>query len=226
MGNKRWLVLWAAVGVLACLAGSAATAAARGVTYRNRGAYTWKVPEGVTRARFDLYGAEGGSGQTPVGNGSSGGLGAHVRAAFVTIPGQTYTIVVGGRGGDGAPAGPGPGGFPGGGSLGGPSGCRGGGGGGGGESDVRTGTASNAGLGTRLLIAGGGGGAGAASFAGAPPEGNGGDAGRTGRTAPASTVNAPIGWQLPAPTGGGGGTHIAGGPGGVFGDTTGGDGSR
>lgn len=102
---------------------------------------TWIVPEGVTRATFDVYGAAGGSSGP---GGPAGGLGAFVHAILAVTPGERLTVFVGGAAG---PAGVG--GWNGGGSSPGA-------GGGGGASDVRRGD----GLGARLLVAGGGGGGG------------------------------------------------------------------
>src|SRR6478609_3202293 len=57
---------------------------------------SWTVPAGVTSATFDLWGASGGSAAA----GLPGGQGGHVVATVPVTPGQTFTIMVGGRGGD------------------------------------------------------------------------------------------------------------------------------
>src|SRR5947207_6588908 len=61
---------------------------------------TWTVPAHVHAATFDLYGAQG---QTCAGCGASGadaagGKGAHLTASIAVTPGDTLTIVVGGKG--------------------------------------------------------------------------------------------------------------------------------
>lgn len=104
-------------------------------------AQSWTVPEGVSQATFDVFGAPGGR-----VNGF-GGFGGRVRATLTVTPGATYQILVGGERG-----------FNGGGAPGDTDPAAGAGGAaGGGASDVRTGAY---GLADRLLVAGGGGGAG------------------------------------------------------------------
>lgn len=106
----------------------------------------WTVPEGVTRATFDVYGAAGGSAIV----GPPGGRGGFAHAVVAVTPGERLTIVVGGT-----PQSHGAAGYNGG--AGSP-----GAGGGGGASDVRRGD----GPGDRLLVAGGGGGGGSDALAG------------------------------------------------------------
>ncbi len=101
-------------------------------------AQSWTVPDGVSQATFDVFGAQGRSVNDP------GGLGGRVRATLSVTPGDAYRILVGGTFG-----------FNGGGAPG--DGASGDGPAGGGASDVRTGAY---GLDDRLLVAGGGGGAG------------------------------------------------------------------
>jgi hypothetical protein len=69
------------------------------------------VPDGVTEITVDAYGAEGGAGGTcattsgfPVhcGTPGAGGLGAHVTSTVAVTPGESLTIVGGGKGGAGA----------------------------------------------------------------------------------------------------------------------------
>lgn len=133
------------------------------VTFDEPGVHSWTVPAGVSHVTIDAYGASGG--------GDDPGLGAHVRGTLRVERGRTYTVVVGGEGGDPDGRTAGAGGFGGGapGGTGGqgltlpgyehlfPSGP--GAGGGGGASDVRSGSADADGLETRLIVAGGGGGA-------------------------------------------------------------------
>jgi hypothetical protein len=199
--GKRWLVVSAVVVASAPLA-VASSAPARGVTFRNRGVYTWKVPKGVTRALLDVYGAQGGDAPGDSSPGS-GGLGAHVRASLTTRPGERMTLVVGGQGDSDFPNGTHGGGFPGNGSPGGVGGtCLDhDGGGGGGASDIRTGSGDNRGLRSRVLVAGGGGGGGSDGTSG-------GAGGRNGATAPSGEG---------PDSGGGGATHTAGGAGGTDG---------
>ncbi len=52
-------------------------------------AQTWIVPDGVTQATFDLYGAQGGGG--------NGGRGGRVTATLAVTPGAIYQIRVGGQ---------------------------------------------------------------------------------------------------------------------------------
>jgi hypothetical protein len=109
------------------------------------GTYTWTVPKGVRRVTFTVYGAEGGQ---------SGGLGGKAVATIYVLAGQTFEIVVGGKGSDTGT----------GGSNGGGDGATSGndvGGGGGGATDVRAGSCaatSTCPVGNRVLVAGGGGG--------------------------------------------------------------------
>ncbi|HSV37196.1 MAG TPA: glycine-rich protein [Nocardioidaceae bacterium] len=100
----------------------------------------WTVPDDVTSATFDLYGAAGG------GGGTIAGRGAHVTATLALSPGTTYDLNLGGVGSTEG------GGYNGGGRSAGDSY------GGGGATDLRP---AGAGLEARLLVAGGGGGAGA-----------------------------------------------------------------
>jgi hypothetical protein len=131
------------------------------VTFGYTGAaQQWTVPPGVTQATFDLYGAQGGSGYN-LGFAFPGGTGGRATATLPLTPGDTITIMVGGKGRDYdnspnsgfACSGRQPqGGFNGGADSG-DSDC---GQGGGGASDVRIGGTD---LAHRMLVAGGGGGA-------------------------------------------------------------------
>jgi hypothetical protein len=149
-------------------------------------AQQWTVPPGVHRAFFDVYGAQGGDAAGAFENDNiPGGKGGWATAAFPLTPGDTITIMVGGKGTDPASgafpcAGGQPtGGFNGGGESGDPD-C---GQGGGGASDVRIGGTD---LAHRVLIAGGGGGATANIFC----KGGGDGGGLTGGSA-ASNVFCP-----------------------------------
>src|SRR5919108_3200315 len=138
-------------------------------TFSTPGADTFTVPDDVTEASFDLFGAQGGSG---VPGFSDGGLGGRARAELALTPSASVTVVVGGMGGfDPAcyPQEP-----PAGGINGGAPGGRGascGNGGGGGASDVRIGGTD---LDHRVLVAGGGGGAANVNIGGNPANGGGG----------------------------------------------------
>jgi len=180
-----------AAGVALVGAGPAG-AAPTSVTFDYTGTnQTWVVPAGVTEITVDLSGAQGGDNAA---NGCSdfGGLGGRTVAVLPVTPGDTLTIVVGGRGGGSNDTGQGVGGFNGGGDAGVTALLNIYGAGGGGASDVRIGGSS---LADRVIIGGGGGGVGAACTG----AGNGGDGGGADGTAGVG--------------GGGGGTQSAGGAG-------------
>jgi Glycine rich protein len=170
-------------------------------TFDTPGTSTWTVPEGITQATFDVYGAQGGSSATsPLGT-RAGGLGGKASATIAVITGDTPQVNVGGKGGDGA------------GSAGGDGGSNGGGdggdgliaaGAGGGASDVRrdTDASGDFALAERIIVAGGGGGGG--GFAGGGGGAGGGLSGDPGGEV-ASNDHA---------VSGGGGTQDAGGAGG------------
>jgi hypothetical protein len=159
----------------------------------------WTVPEGVTQATFDVYGAQGGNEPSS----RVGGRGGKASATIAVTPGERLQVNVGGRGSDGVAGNSagGAGGFNGGaaGGSGFPSG-----GGGGGASDVRSGAF---GLANRIIVGGGGGGAGGGDCAscGAIGGSGGGVTGGGGETVFGSTSGG----------GGGGGTDSKGGDGGV-----------
>ena len=134
------------------------------------GSGTWTPPAVVTSAQVDVRGAGGGNGFFELG-----GTGGTSTATLAVSSSNTYTILVGGRGGDSSPVSPAPG-------VGGVNGGGGGGaeddifggGGGGGRSEIDLGT-------SRLVVAGGGGGAGAVnSSVGGGGGGTSGAAGATG----------------------------------------------
>jgi hypothetical protein len=133
-------------------------------TFATPGTYSWTVPTGITKIAFDVFGAAGGN----VSDGSTlmavGGGGGEAKGHFTVKPGQTFEIVVGGRGVGNAGTLGGPGGFNGGGFGG--DGSSLGGGGGGGGSDVRIGGSGNPCVSDkscsesdRIVVGGGGGGA-------------------------------------------------------------------
>jgi hypothetical protein len=130
------------------------------VTFGFTGAtQSWTVPVGVESATFTLNGAQGGQGGG-IGAHTAGGQGGTLVATLPVVAGDSYAVVVGGRGADALHLGAGgAGGFNGGADGGYGTVLIGngsaGGGGGGGATDVRYG---GSGLGDRLLVAGGGGG--------------------------------------------------------------------
>lgn len=134
----------AAVGGMAAAAvlGAVSAASADTVTFGPNSPaepfYPWTVPAKVCSATFDLYGAEGSSGN---------GGGARVTTTLAVEPGTPYYVVVGSWGVRGR------GGYNGGGGASGGNGVAAG-VGGGGATDVRTGPS----LAERILVAGGGGG--------------------------------------------------------------------
>jgi hypothetical protein len=121
-------------------------------------AQSWTVPEGITQATFDVFGAQGGN--EPLGKPGGGGGKAH--ATIDVTPGDTLQVNVGGAGTGGADDAGGAGGFNGG-APGGTAST--GAGGGGGASDIRfdTDDSGDFALAERIIVAGGGGGAGASN---------------------------------------------------------------
>ncbi|MFF3720764.1 Ig-like domain-containing protein [Streptomyces erythrochromogenes] len=145
-----------------CGAAGTFTASPPTCTYTAVGTDTFTVPEGVTSAVVDVFGAEGGSAAgfvtpNPPNDGAPGGLGGETRATLSVTAGQSLQLTVGGAGSNGSsrrgeyarPGGTGHGA--------GGGGSHGGGGSGGGATDVRVGAFGPA---DRVLVAGGGGGAG------------------------------------------------------------------
>src|SRR4051812_21145442 len=59
------------------------------------GAATWTVPAGITSATFDVFGAQGGAGNSGA---NAGGRGGGARVTLAVAPGTTYQINVGGSG--------------------------------------------------------------------------------------------------------------------------------
>ena len=192
-------------------------------TFDTPGTSTWTVPNGVTRATFDVFGAQGGKGgfdsSLTSGYGGQGGLGGEAKATFSNLqPASQLQVNVGGAGqaggyefGEG-----GQGGLNGGADSG--FGYSSSGGGGGGASDVRSDTdgSGDFALDERLIVAGGGGGGGGGLYCyveepvhssyillyapGYPGGSGGGTTGKPGE-----------GGYLGRPEGGGGGTVSAGG---------------
>jgi hypothetical protein len=118
-------------------------------SYVGTTAQTWTAPAGVTQATFDVFGAQGGS-----GNGQSGGDGGESKALLTVTSGTSFDVVVAGAGEPGGYPNPGSlGGFGGGGAGGAANGSFDYGAGGGGGSSVSAASGD-----TLLLVAGGGGG--------------------------------------------------------------------
>ena len=72
--------------------------------FNSQGTYTWTAPAGVTSVDVEAWGG-GGNGSTTSGGGitiggGGGGGGAYVRSTLTVVPGNTYTLVVGGSGED------------------------------------------------------------------------------------------------------------------------------
>ena len=147
---------------------------------------TFTVPAGITSINVTLSGAGGGGGN---GFAQTGGAGGYVSGTLAVTPGESLTLIVGGRGVTGSPP---SGGF-GGGGLGGQATYS---GGGGGRTAIQR-------AGADIVTAGGGGGAGQGNGAGFP-YGNGGAGGGTTGANGGVSANG----------GGGGGGQSSGGAGG------------
>src|SRR5215212_3298790 len=163
---------------------------------------TWTVPQGVTQATFEVFGASGGNGSPT----SLGGLGGKASATFSVTPGETLQVNVGGAGllgrnpdNEGSP----------GGYNGGGKGGAAGGGGGGGASDVREG---NFALADRIIGAGGGGGGGGGSIGQGGISSVGGSGGSSGDDGSDLFGSEGGGGASSAAGGSGGGGDIAGSP--------------
>jgi hypothetical protein len=148
------------VGLTAATTAHAAADMTSSRTFEYTGApQTFTVPFGVTAVEFDVSGASGGDAYLWSNALAYGGLGGRVTGVLAVTPGEVLTIVVGGRGANGADEstpGTGTGGYNGGGNGGAPGDSGGQGAGGGGGSDIRAG---GTGLGSRVVVAAGGGGA-------------------------------------------------------------------
>lgn len=85
--------------------------------YATPGSYTWEVPVGVYKIIVELWGGGGGTGgnggnyrlyttggyiSAVGGTGASGGKGGYNKVTLDVLPGQSYTVVVGGAGSTGA----------------------------------------------------------------------------------------------------------------------------
>jgi hypothetical protein len=174
----------------ALLAGSATSAPKPPTVFADLttpGVHSFTVPAKVKAITFDVFGAAGGravdDSTVPGTIIANGGAGGQARVTLVVVPGETFQIVVGGRGTNSSGATAGVGGFNGGGSgqVGGtftdPNVFYYGGAGGGGASDVRAGTCAvtlSCGLGDRVIVGGGGGGASGDAVGNAGPGGVGG----------------------------------------------------
>ena len=206
---RRGIPAGVTIAAVASLLGFASQAAASRqaiFTYTGSPQY-WTVPRGVTRATFDLYGAQGGTGTGDAHNAAvgAGGKGAHLQATlkhlhrFQLRSGRVFQINVGGVGADGQGSG----------SIASV---------GGGASDVRDGAFA---LADQLLVAGGGGGGGGGSFY--PGGGAGGDSGSAG-IGGVGPFNLCCGTVGGGGDGGGAGTASAGGSGGAGGSSNAGTG--
>ncbi len=176
--GRRWLLVALAVvsisvvALVAAAVQSASGAVRTLATFKTPGYFMWKVPAGVTRVTFDVFGAQGGSVVFSQGGivtlVANGGAGGEAKGKFAVRAGETFEIVVGGQGGlatEGQATGAG--GFNGGGAGDATNIGVFVGGGGGGGSDVRIGVRGNAcaaskacGYGDRIIVGGGGGGGG------------------------------------------------------------------
>lgn len=143
-----------------------ASPAPMSITYDHPGTYSFTIPSGMFALGLDLYGAQGGGG----GKGSVGGKGGRAEVKIATRPGDTYSVVVGGRGG----LGPADGGSNGGGSSRGARYSEEEAGSGGGATEVRRSD------GSPILVAGGGGGGGGCTGSGVPGGTGGGQDGGIG----------------------------------------------
>jgi Glycine rich protein len=133
-------------------------------TFNKAGSYPWTVPSGVHRVTFDVYGASGGNYVASNVLRFTGGLGGEAKGTFSVKPGQTFLVIVGGRGYDNGGSG-----------FSWNGGAEGGiyGGGGGGGSTVAIGGKGNHCASVyacdsfdRIIVGGGGGGAGSANSGG------------------------------------------------------------
>jgi hypothetical protein len=154
-----WKAGTAAVAVLALAAAGLtppveALSVQTPLTFDRPGTYSFTVPNGVFGLGLDVYGAQGGDG----GKGSVGGRGGRAEVKVSTRPGDTYSVVVGGRG----DRGPADGGSNGGGASRGASYWEEEAGSGGGATEVRRSD------GSPVVVAGGGGGGGGCTGAGVP----------------------------------------------------------
>lgn len=152
--TRRALVATVVLGIGVWFPGPSPASAATLNFYCTKAGKNWKVPAGVHWVTFDVYGAQGGKGQSSP---TAGGKGGRTKATISVTPSETLNIRVGCVGSAGIPFNTAPGGFNGGGDGGIGLGSGDQGGGGGGASDVRRapwGTAN------RLFVAAGGGGSG------------------------------------------------------------------
>jgi uncharacterized repeat protein (TIGR01451 family) len=215
--------------MLTLLVGSAAaapscttTAGVTTCTFAYSGAsQQWTVPAGITRATFNVLGAEGGRGALT----GFGGTGGAATATFAVQAGQVFEVVVGGKGGDDPllHGGDGAGGFNGGATSAGPTIS----GGGGGGSDIRAGacaSTTSCGFDSRIIAAGGGGGGGGGSNANggaggglAGNDGDGDSGGKAGTAGAGGEGGDPAAGDGDFGSGGAGSGGSAGGGGGWYG---------
>src|SRR4051812_44400277 len=150
VGIAATIAATVAVGTIGVVPASAATE-----DFTQPGEYAVTAPPGTTCATFVVDGAHGGAANEQVTQDGKGGPGGEVTVSVATSAGTTFSLIVGGHGGDATTTAPGEGGAHGGGdggsgfleSVGELSG-----GGGGGASSVEQGSA------TLAVAAGGGGG--------------------------------------------------------------------
>jgi hypothetical protein len=196
-------------GAVSPSAGSAVSAQAPSLFAFTGGTQTYAVPTdgSVCSLTIDAAGANGGDSLLVPGTTGVGGVGGSATATFAVSPGDTATVIVGGKGGAGSddlvPNPGGPGGFGGGAPGGSSTGLGHGGAGGGGATTVQI-------NGVTVLVGGGGGGGGV-STANAQG-GAGGSGGGDGSLGFGSGDGLP-----PQGEGGNGGTTVAGGAGGPSG---------
>ena len=114
-GGMRRRLIAATVAMVAFVPVGTASAQPVGMTlaaFSTPGAFDWKVPNGVRRVSFELFGAQGGNAVKSNIVVAGGGPGGRTIATFDVQAGQLFKIVVGGRGGDDGRAGePGGGGW-------------------------------------------------------------------------------------------------------------------
>ena len=91
----------ATIAVLAAGGASGAPTTSRTLArFSSAGTYSWTVPARVSTVTFDVFGASGGNAANGSILVSVGGAGGEAKARFAVAPGQTFEVVVGGRGSD------------------------------------------------------------------------------------------------------------------------------
>src|SRR5215207_4934497 len=102
------LLVGTALAAVALVAASPAASAADGncqpsgskvvCTFDTPGTSSWTVPNGVTQATFDVFGAQGGQGFEEGNAGGEAGLGGEAKATFNLQPTSQLQVNVGGAG--------------------------------------------------------------------------------------------------------------------------------